>query len=388
MLSTPAPTTRPIAAPSGRPLRIVHILAPAPFGGLERVVESLAAGHARRGHDVSVVLVMSPGGAEHPLSAPLRAAGARALTLEVPGRAYLRERREVGALLRTLRPDVVHTHGYRPDVLDAGVARRLGVAVVSTVHGFTGGGRKDRLFQRLQTRAFRGFDGVVAVSRRITDELRAAGTPRLHCIPNAWDGASPAAGRGEARRALGIEGGAFHLGWVGRLSPEKGPDVALRALAGLGDLPVSLSFVGDGPMREGLAAQADAWGVADRVHWHGAVPRAGALCRAFDGFVLSSRTEGTPIALLEAVAAGVPVVATAVGGVPDVVSGAEALLVPPERPERLADAIRALHADPRGAALRAAAARRRLAAEFAPEPWLDRYEALYRAVRSPTHPGR
>jgi glycosyltransferase involved in cell wall biosynthesis len=101
---------------------------------------------------------------------------------------------------------------------------------------------------------------------------------------------------------------------------------------------------------------------------------------AFDGFVLSSRTEGTPIALLEAMAAGIPTVATAVGGVPDVVSSREAWLVPSESPERLAGAIGELLASPTGAAERGRAARERLLQERGPGPWLDRHEALYRSL--------
>ena len=111
---------------------------------------------------------------------------------------------------------------------------------------------------------------------------------------------------------------------------------------------------------------------------------------AFDAWVLSSRTEGTPVTLFEAVAAGVPVVATRVGGVPDVVGEGEAILVPPEDPEALAAAIRAVHASPLAAAARADRASRRVATEFAAAPWLDAYDRAYRralrGVRTP--PGR
>ena len=101
---------------------------------------------------------------------------------------------------------------------------------------------------------------------------------------------------------------------------------------------------------------------------------------AFDVFVLSSRTEGTPIALFEAMAAGVPIVATRVGGVPDVVSPLEAALVPAEDPVALAAEIRAIYRDPATGQRRARAARARLERDFSVAPWLDRYEAIYRLV--------
>lgn len=139
-------------------------------------------------------------------------------------------------------------------------------------------------------------------------------------------------------------------------------------------------MVGDGPDLARARALAVRLDVAARITWPGLVPGAGRLLPAFDVFVLSSRTEGTPIVLLEAIAAGVPVVATRVGGVPDVVGPAEALLVPSDDPGALAAAVRAVRADPDSAAVRVAAARRRLGAEFAEPSWLDRYETVYRAL--------
>jgi glycosyltransferase involved in cell wall biosynthesis len=322
----------------------------------------------------------SAGLAEPPLLASLRAAGVDVRAVPVPGRGYLRERAAIRELCRSLAPDVVHTHGYRPDVVDAGAARRLGLPVVTTVHGFTGGDRKNRLYERIQVRMFPRFDAVVAVSRALADQLAARGTPRerLHVVPNAWAGQTPLASRAEARRALGVGAEGRLIGWVGRFTREKGPDVLVRAAALLADRSAGIVMVGDGPELDSARASAARLGVAGRIAWPGLVPEAGRLLPAFDLFVLSSRTEGTPIVLLEAMAAQVPVVATAVGGVPDVVGAAEALLVPPDDPAALAAAIGAVLADPAGARAKAAAAGRRLASEFAVEPWLERYEGVYR----------
>src|SRR5207244_355223 len=102
-----------------------------------------------------------------------------------------------------------------------------------------------------------------------------------------------------------------------------------------------------------LAAVSENDSLRGRVRWHGAIPFAGSLFAAFDAVVLSSRTEGTPIVLLEAMAAGVPVIAARVGGIPDVVTDEEATLVPAENPARLAAALDALRTDPVAASHRA-----------------------------------
>lgn len=118
------------------------------------------------------------------------------------------------------------------------------------------------------------------------------------------------------------------------------------------------------------------------------MPGAERLFRAFDALVLSSRTEGTPIVLFEAMAAGVPIVATRVGGVPDMLSPREAELVPSGDPAALAAAIRGIHRDPGAAAAKARVARERLCREFQAEPWIERYEAVYRAALARAGEGR
>jgi glycosyltransferase involved in cell wall biosynthesis len=313
----------------------------------------------------------------------LRSEGVEVIPLSLPGRRYFRERAAVAAMCRELQPSVVHSHGYRADVVGAAGARAVGIPIVSTVHGFTGGGLKKRIYESLHCRALRGFDAVVSVSMPLAEQLSIAGIPRerLHIIPNAYGGGTEFAAPDEARKALGIPAGVPHVGWIGRLGREKGADVLVDALRGLAERDLVVSFVGDGRERRTLERLVATHGLDRVVRFHGMVPNAARLVRAFDVVVLSSRTEGTPIVLLEAMAAGVPVIASRVGGIPDVVTEREALLVPPEQPDLLASALAAVLRAPRSAAARAARARLRLAAVGAVEPWLDRHEALYRDVQ-------
>ncbi len=361
---------------------ILHVLAPGEAGGLERVVQTLAVGHRRSGHDVYVAVVIDEGRSDHPFSPPLREAGVRIFPLPVPRRGYVRERAAIAALCRRLRPDVVHTHGFRPDVVDAGAARRLGIPTVTTVHGFTGVGWRIPVYERIQRYVFRRFDAVAAVSRPQVQRVVRDGVPpeRVHLLPNAWPGDIEPLQRAVARSELAVPDDRFLIGWVGRLSPEKGPDVLVEALPHLRDDAVCAAVIGDGSYADVLRARARTLGVADRIDWLGTVPRAGALMSAFDVFVLSSRTEGSPVVLFEAMAAVVPIVATNVGGVPELVSPAEAFLVPSEDPAAIARAVRAVQEDPQAAATRAQRARARLTSEFGVMPWLERYDALYRSV--------
>jgi glycosyltransferase involved in cell wall biosynthesis len=268
------------------------------------------------------------------------------------------------------------------------VARKHRLPVVSTVHGFVGGGFRDALNERVQCLALRRADAVIAVSRPLVDRLLRSGVARekIVCVPNGFDPPADLRTRAIARRMLGVDEHSLVAGWVGRLSREKGADVMLDALARSND-GWRLSVIGDGGERDRLTKQAARLGIADRVTWHGAVAHAGALMTAFDAFVLSSRTEGTPIALLEAMNAKVPVVAARVGGVPDVVTQDQALLVPPDSPATIAAALSEIQREPGAAAHRVGLAYRRLIGDFSAGRWVSAIEEVYRKACASMAPG-
>lgn len=366
---------------------VLHVFVPSAAGGLDRVVEGLAVGYRRLGARVAVVALAY---AEFPEPAALirmRGAGVEVERVSIRRRAYVHEWRAAISVSRRLRPDIVHTHGVRADLVSGAAARFLRLPTVTTLHGRTGGSLKWRLIEWLQYRLVARFDAVVAVSQPQVDYLVKRGVPkdRVHLIPNAWTVSTSVLTREEARQQLGATDGLPIVAWVGRLSREKGPDVFVDALAQLRDLPMRVDVLGDGPEAASVQERARALGMQGRIHWHGIVPDAGRLFSAFDGFVLSSRTEGTPIALFEAMAAAVPVVTTAVGGVPAVVSQDHALLVPPEDPTALASGIRLLLEDRAGAKARAARALDRLNSAYGASAWFDRYGALYQQVASACH---
>lgn len=362
-----------------RPLHILHVTAPAAFGGLEAVVLELADGIRSRGHRVTVS-VATEGANVHPFVAALRE---RSLDLFLPPSGYWAEIRAIRDFAARERVDVLHSHGYRADLLTLLASRRPRRRRASTVHGFTFTGFKNRVYERVQRAALRAFDAVIPVSQPLRILLRRSGVPsgRLHCIPNGYRCAQAPKARGEARGRLGLPQEGVIIGWVGRMSREKGPDIALHALHGLERRDWIAAFLGDGPDRASLRTLADRLGIAANIRWLGVVPRAGGLLAAFDALLLSSRTEGTPVVLLEAMAAGVPVVATAVGGVPDLLGGGSAgWLAAPRDSDALSVALGEALAGGAAVEHRVATARERLATEYEPEAWIDRYEAVYRRL--------
>lgn len=228
----------------------------------------------------------------------------------------------------------------------------------------------------------------VAVSAPIEAELASAGIPRgrIHRIANGVDtrrfAPAPAAERERLRAVLGLAAPGPLAVYSGRLAPEKGVDVLLEAWALLSRsrLAPTLCVVGDGPEREPLLARARSLGIARAVRFPGAVEDPSAWLRAADVFVLPSRAEGLSVALLEAMACGLAVVATDVGGTREVAPEGTALLVPAEDPQALAAALRRSLRGGEEAAGRGAAARARVAREYGIAQVARRHLDLYEEV--------
>jgi len=287
-------------------------------------------------------------------------------------------------LLRARRPDLVLTYNW--GALDALLGARLAGAraVVHHEDGF----RPDevRAFKRRREWArrlvLRGTQGVIVPSatlERIARERWHVPAALLARIPNGIRVSEfAAADRNPARRAeLGIPADAFVVGYVGHLRPEKNPARAVRALAALGEAArhVHLVLLGDGPER--AAVEAAARGLSGRVHLlgHRAAPQAD--YRAMDAFLLSSDTEQMPVALLEAMASALPVVATDVGDVRAVLPPEQGELVAPADDAGLADALGRLLAAGARARELGRANRRHVEAHYSFEGMVRAYAALY-----------
>jgi len=253
-----------------------------------------------------------------------------------------------GRAIRAARYDVVLASWAYPDAAAAGwLARRLGIPYVVKVHGSDLNVQANHALRRPQIRcALRGAHAVVAVSRALAEKAVAIGAeaPRVHAIYNGVDSERFAPGdRLAARQRLGLSAEGPLLLYVGNLKHTKGCVDLLEAFpAVLAAQPrARLVYVGAGACRAALLERADALGCAGQVQLVGAVAHAalGDWFRAADVLCLPSHNEGVPNVVLEAMACGTPVVATRVGGIPEVVPQEAGILVPVHTREPLADAL-------------------------------------------------
>lgn len=358
------------------PLRVLHVAAPARTGGLESVLLELTAGLRGRGHDVQVAAVLAPGSEhDHPVVTALEERGVPVHPVVLGTRDYLGERRAIRRLMEHMDAQVLHTHGFRPDVIDGSVARSMGKAHVMTLHGFSGKTRRGLLYEWLQIRAARTAQAAIVVSTPLREYLIERGiSQNVYEFRNAITPRPDNYGRSEARAMLGLPQEAVLIGWVGRVSNEKGPDLFVNAIHRVPSAHGVL--VGDGPDLAAVREMAHSLGIANRITTCGVVASASRYLAAFDILALTSRTEGTPMILLEAMWASLPIVATAVGGVPYILSETEAILCEPTA-DSIATALHAaLGSADRGRG-RASAARLVAARDFSAEVWLQHHEALY-----------
>jgi glycosyltransferase involved in cell wall biosynthesis len=250
-------------------------------------------------------------------------------------------------LLRGRRPTILHSWLFHANLPGRVLGRLAGVPVIICAEQTMAMEAEWRYF--LNRKTSRLVDRVVAASANVRDFcIDHIGLPagKVVVIHNSVEGiVSPPAARQAARQELGLPLDGPLTGTVSRLDPVKGVDYLLRAFAQVRD--GQLVVIGDGPERTTLHALADGLGLTGRVHWAGYRSDVPKLLPALDIFVQPSLHEGLPNAVLEAMAAGLPVVATKVGGTPEaVLDGVTGVLVPARDPVALAEAITALHHDP------------------------------------------
>jgi glycosyltransferase involved in cell wall biosynthesis len=342
---------------------------------------------ARRGVECSVSTLRDPDpGADH-----LARAGVRVHRLGrwkySPGNLAA-----LAALLHREQADIAHLHGFASHDLGRVVSRRLGIANVIHEHATL----RVPWHQRLADRVLSGrTDAAIAVSdsvRRFMIRHRSIAADRIVVIGNSVDldrfRFRDLEARRRTRQALGVPQGTRLVGTVTRLRVEKGTEHLVRAApAVLARWPDALFVIaGDGPLANELKRLGRELGVAERVRFLGFRSDVPALLAALDVLVIPSLTEGFPLSLVEAMAAGVPVVATRVGGVPEVATdGHNVLLVPPADPEALARRTLEILERPE-LADRLARAGRETAARFGTDAAVARVEALYRSLVEPGRP--
>jgi glycosyltransferase involved in cell wall biosynthesis len=383
-------------------IKILRVIARLNMGGPALHVSYLTAGLRERGYDTTLVAGTLARG-EDSMSFVADARDVEVVRIDELGREISPLRDLVATLrlarlIRRERPDILHTHTAKAGTVGRVAAllagRRAPPIVVHTFHGHVlrgyFGPLRSRLFRLLERWLAARTTALIAVSPQVRDDLVALGVapPERFVVIRLGIEldervAAERDGRAESRRYLGIASDRFAVGWIGRMTAVKRTDDVLVAFRRLRDHGVDavLCMVGDGPDRPELERRAHELGVIRDTLFLGYQEDVAPFYAAFDALVLPSSNEGTPVSAIEALAAGRPVVATRVGGVPDVVQeGQDGFLVDPGATDDLADRLARLARDPALRERMGGAGRERVLPRYAVARLIDDVDRLYRSL--------
>ena len=382
-------------------VKVLRVIARLNMGGPALHVTYLTHGLRERGYDTTLVAGSLARG-EDSMEFVARDLGVRIERLSALGRdiSPLRDVRaalRLAQLIRRERPTILHTHTAKAGAVGRVAALLAGDArppiVVHTFHGHVLRG----YFGPVRTAAFRLLErwlarvttALVAVSPEVRDELVRLGVaPRekftvVRLGIELGERVAEQNGRDETRRVLGLSPDRFTVGWIGRMTGVKRTGdvlLAFKELRGRG-VDAALCMVGDGPERELLERRAHDLGIMRNTLFLGYQEDVAPYYAAFDAMILPSGNEGTPVSAIESLAAGRPVVATRVGGVPDVVrDGEDGFLVDAGAVDQLADALERLASDESLRRRMGEAGRERVPARYSVERLIDDVDRLYRAL--------
>lgn len=331
--------------------KVLHCRSSAGFAGPERHIAQLAQSLPTHGFDVGLNVLYRPAAgvpAAHPLVAQAIQAGLDARQIEDTTKFSFHTISHIRRQLEQDQYHLVHTHDYKTNLLAGIAARWADVPTVATVHLHTRTTWRLRVYRLLDLVVLRFFPKIIAVSDRLRQELITAGLPeqRIVTIHNAIDVEAIQNVGSNAivawRRRLGIQPNQSVVTLVGRLSPQKGPDTFLESAAHIARTFPETKFliVGEGPLRRRLERIAATLGLREQVYFLGYQAEVLPLLALSDVVALPSLNEGLPYVLLEALALARPVVATPVGGIPEVIAnGQTGLIVPVRAPDALAAAV-------------------------------------------------
>jgi glycosyltransferase involved in cell wall biosynthesis len=371
------------------------------MGGPALHVAYLSAGLAERGYETTLVAGSLARG-EGSMAYVAEGLGVEVVRLDALSREIspIRDALSIlrlARLIREQRPRILHTHTAKAGTVGRLAALLAGDArpevVVHTFHGHVlrgyFGPLKSGAFRLLERLLARVTTRLIAVSPQVRDDLVALGVAPPEKFSVVRLGIELAerletAEEGlDARARLGIGAERFVVGWVGRMTGVKRTDDVLEALRLLRERGVDavLLMVGDGPDRDHVEQRASELGIVRHCLFLGYQEDVSGWYRAFDAMILPSANEGTPVVVIEALAAGCPVVATSVGGVPDVVrEGVDGFLVPMGDTEALAERLARLAEDPALRARMGAAGRESVPARYAVERLVGDIDELYRSL--------
>jgi len=367
-------------------MRIAHVTASPNFGGVERLILEICRS-LQRTKDVEQIIASFPeGGNAEPFLQEVAKTEFTAYGFQNDMPHLLAATRELIRLLKQHEIQILCAHGHKARMLGWFAAKWLRIPIVGISHGWTGEDKKVQLYDRIDKWMHRRMNHIVCVSQGQADKVIRFGTParRISVIYNAvrmdrFDVPSDISYR-QRLESLFPNKPKLIIGTAGRLSPEKGFDILITAAEKLVEsVPdVGIVIFGDGFLQEPLQKQIADLGLAQSVVLAGFTGELDQYMYHFDLFVQSSRTEGMPSVLLEAMSARTAVVATQVGGTGElVVEGSTGLMVPPNDPDALADAIQKVLSDDELCRTMGENGRQRVAQHFALEVQVEKYWELF-----------
>jgi glycosyltransferase involved in cell wall biosynthesis len=385
-------------------VRILRVIARLNMGGPALHVAYLTDGLKKRGYDTTLVAGSLARG-EDSMAFVADARDVPVVRIDELGREISPLRDLVATfrlarLIRRERPQILHTHTAKAGTVGRVAALLTGSRrppiVVHTFHGHVLRGYfgpvRSLFFRLLERWLASRTTALVAVSPQVRDDLVSLGIAPRERFAIIRLGielderiAAEQDDRAESRRYLGIPDERFAIGWIGRMTPVKRTDDVLVAFKRLrdGGVDATLCMVGDGPDRAGLEQRAYELGIVRDTLFLGYQEDVAPFYAAFDALVLPSSNEGTPVSVIEALGAGRPVVATRVGGVPDIVrDGEDGFLVEPGATDELADRLARLARDPALRERMGKQGRERVLPRYAVDRLVGDMDQLYRSLLS------
>jgi glycosyltransferase involved in cell wall biosynthesis len=379
-------------SPDRKKVKILHLIDSGGLYGAEMMLLSLATAQEKMGLQPVIGSIRKKGIGEKPLDREARRRGLLVKVFEMRPGLNLRGAWGIVRYAKENHFDIFHSHGYKTNILFGLMPRFFRkLPIVTTLHGWTstGGWNKKHLNEILDAFSLRFVDKIVLVNGRMLEKPKVKRLPidKICIIDNGIEieyKKNPNLEKSVKNQLHEFCLNGKIVASIGRLSREKGFDYlieAIRILRQEQNENIRLLLIGDGCLRRQLEQQARDCGIEKYFLITGYIKNARNLHGLFDCYVISSLTEGLPITLLEAMASGTPIVATAVGGIPNVVTDSkEALIVPPKDPQALARAIWNLLEDSRLSERIATRAAIRVQTRYSSSIMTEKYRDLYKAI--------